>query len=85
MVGKAVGLTCANGLLYMIRDNGEITVRGIFDLKVQHTFMVPGARDIAVASDKTLWVLAQKIIRVKPNTVRPENCCSKVIQRELTG
>jgi hypothetical protein len=57
-VGKAVGLTCAGGRLYIVRDNGEITVRGVSDLKVQHTFKVPDARDVAVASDGTLWVLA---------------------------
>ena len=62
-VGKAVGLTCAGGRLYIIRDNGEITVRGLSDLKLQHTFKVPEARDVAVASDATVWVLAGNQIR----------------------
>ncbi len=61
--GKAVGLNCAGGLLYIVRDNGEITVRAVSDLKLQHTFTVPGARDIAVAADGTLWVLVATEIR----------------------
>ena len=62
-IGKAVGLTCAGDLLYVIRDNGEITVRAASDLKLQHTFTVPEARDIAVPADGTLWVLAGSEIR----------------------
>ena len=62
-VGKAVGLTCARGLLYIVRDNGEISVRSASDLKLRRTFTVTGARDIAVASDGTLWVLAGTQIR----------------------
>ena len=57
-VGKAVGLTCAGGMLYIIRDNGEIKVLAVSDLKLQHAFTIPGARDVAVAADGTLWVLA---------------------------
>ena len=34
-VGKVSGMTCARGLLYIIRDNGEITVRAASDLKLQ--------------------------------------------------
>ena len=62
-IGKAVGLTCARGLLYIIRDNGEISVRSASDLQLRRTFTVTGARDIAVASDGTLWVLAGTQIR----------------------
>ena len=62
-VGKVVGLTCAGKLLYIVRDNGEITVRAASDLKLQRTFTVPEARDIAVAPDATLWVLAGTQIR----------------------
>jgi len=62
-VGKSVGLTCADGLLFILRDNGEITVREASGLKILNTFKVPGASDIAVAPDKTLWVLAGTEIR----------------------
>jgi hypothetical protein len=62
-VGGAVGLTLANGLLYIVRDNGEISVRAAADLKLQRTFTVPGARDVVVAPDGTLWVLAGTGIR----------------------
>ena len=62
-VGKVSGMTCARGLLYIIRDNGEITVRAASDLKLQLTFTIPGARDIAVNPDGTLWVLAGTEIR----------------------
>ena len=57
-VGKAVGLTCAGGMLYIVRDTGEIKVLAVSDLKLQHAFSIPGARDIAVATDGKLWVLA---------------------------
>jgi len=62
-VGKAVGLTCAGKLLFIVRDTGEITVRAVSDLKLQCTFTVPQARDVAVAADGTLWVLAGTQIR----------------------
>lgn len=70
-VGKAVGLTCAGGLLYIVRDNGEVSVRGASDLKQQHTFTVPEARDVAVAADETLWVLAGTQIRHFTATGQP--------------
>ena len=76
-VGKAVGLACASGLLYIVRDNGEISVRGTSDLKLQRTFTIPDARDVAVARDGTLWALAGTRIyhysatgKAMPQTIR---------------
>jgi hypothetical protein len=45
-------------------------VRTASDLKLQRTFTVPGARDVAVASDGTLWVLAGTQIRRYSSTGR---------------
>lgn len=60
--GGAVGLTCANGNLYVVRDNGEILVQRTSDLSRLRSFSVLNARDLAVARDGSLWILAGKQI-----------------------
>jgi hypothetical protein len=58
-VGVAHGMACANGVLAIVRDGGEVQVRRTDDLKtVASTWQVPGARDVAIDRRGRLWILA---------------------------
>lgn len=61
--GAALNMSCANGLLYILRDTGEILVRKAADLAVVRQFTIPGATDLTVARDGSLWLLADAQIK----------------------
>ena len=61
--GVAVGMTERNGRLVIILTDGSVQVRNSSSLSLITIFTVSGAKDVAILSDDTMWIVAGTKIR----------------------
>ena len=57
-IGKTVGLSARGSTLVAIGADGVVSVRATSDLSEKSRFTLPGARDVAIDAQETLWVLS---------------------------
>ncbi len=56
-IGKTVGLNARGMILVAIGTDGAVSVRSTTDFSEKSRFSVPGARDVAIDAQDTLWLL----------------------------
>lgn len=61
--GKAVDMTTRSGVLYIIMETGDVQLRRTTDFGLIRSFKVPGAADVAVATNGVIWLRIGKEIR----------------------